>query len=334
MKRMLLRLALAAAVILALPNISAAEITADAAAVNSASAASATKLTNVRGQTVIKKNTVIAENEVLYVRSGGRLFINEGVTLTIKGQLKCADGGEIYVKGNIKTKENSRMSISGKMKILSTGCVTLGGKLAVNPTGTIKGFGTLKVENLFSDINCRGSVTAKIKAPKPVTKDGVTTVGGIIIANKKYDLPKDYGTGLDRETYLAYLKMKKASGYDMTIVSGFRSYEKQEQVFEYWCSIDGYDRAVTYSALPGQSEHQTGLALDISSLQQSYGETEEGIWLKENCWQYGFIIRYPKGKEKITGYMYEPWHVRYLGTSTAKLVYDSGLTLEEFLGIA
>ena len=73
--------------------------------------------------------------------------------------------------------------------------------------------------------------------------------------------------------------------------------------------------------------------MDLDAFEESYGETPEGIWLAENCWRYGFIIRYPKGKEEITGYTYEPWHVRYLGKSTAKLVYDSGLTLEEFLNV-
>lgn len=326
------RAALALSMLLSLPLLSVPRLgsSAEAAAVS----AENVTVTNVKKQLVISKNTVIAEDEILYVRKGGKLYINEGVTLTIKGQLKCAEGGEIYSRGTIDSKAGSSVSISGKAKLLSTGSLALRGKLAVNKTGVVKGLGTLKVMNLFSDINCKGTVTAKIKAPKPVKKDGVTTVGGIIVANKKYDLPEDYGNGLDRNTYSAFLKMKEASGYDMTIVSGFRSYEKQKSVFEYWCSVDGYETACTYSALPGQSEHQTGLALDITSLNQSYGTTPEGKWLAANCWQYGFILRYPKGKESITGYMYEPWHVRYLGTSTAKLVYDSGLTLEEFLGIS
>lgn len=323
------RAALALATVLLLTPVPAATAgqTAQAAAV-------AENITNVKKQLVITKNTVIGENEILYVRKGGKLYINEGVTLTIKGQLKCAEGGEIYSRGCIDSMKGSIVSISGKAKLLSTSSLKLRGKLSVNKTGIVKGLGTLKVMNLFSDISCKGTVTAKITAPKPVKKDGVTTVGGIIVANKQYDLPEDYGNGLDRNTYSAFLKMKEASGYDMTIVSGFRSYEKQKSVFEYWCSIDGYETACTYSALPGQSEHQTGLAIDITSLNQSYGTTDEGKWLAANCWQYGFILRYPKGKESITGYMYEPWHVRYLGTSTAKLVYDSGLTLEEFLGIA
>ena len=225
-------------------------------------------------------------------------------------------------------------SVTGKVKIQKNGVFTQGGTLRVNKGGNVFGLGTLEVVNNFSDIVCKGTVKSKIKAPAPVETDGVTTIGGVIIVNRQFDLPKDYGDGLTDETYSAYLKMREASGYDMSIVSGFRSYEKQKATFAYWASIDGAEVADTYSAQPGHSEHQTGLAMDISSLRQSYGETSEGKWLAEHCWEYGFLLRYPKGSEKITGYIYEPWHVRYLGTSTAKLLHDSGLTLEEFLGVA
>ena len=146
----------------------------------------------------------------------------------------------------------------------------------MNKGGNVFGLGTLEVVNNFSDIVCKGTVKSKIKAPAPVETDGVTTIGGVIIVNRQFDLPKDYGDGLTDETYSAYLKMREASGYDMSIVSGFRSYEKQKATFAYWASIDGAEVADTYSAQPGHSEHQTGLAMDISSLRQSYGETPEG----------------------------------------------------------
>ena len=96
---------------------------------------------------------------------------------------------------------------------------------------------------------------------------------------------------------------------------------------------DGQEAADRYSARPGHSEHQSGLAFDLNDLSESFGRTKEGIWLRENCWKYGFIIRYPEDKESITGYMYEPWHVRYIGNDSAKAVYESGLCLEEYLGI-
>jgi hypothetical protein len=257
----------------------------------------------------------------------------DGVTLTVKGTLKCANGGEIYARGTIDAKSGSTVTIGGKLKILSMGGMSLGGSMSVTSSGEVKGAGKLSVLNNFSDINCKGTVTAKIVPPEPITKDGVTTVGGVLIVNKKYTLPEDYGSGLKKSAYSALLKMREASGYKMTIVSGFRSYAKQVEVYDYWCEIDGAETAATYSSLPGHSEHQSGLSMDITSLNTSYANTAEGKWLAENCYKYGFIIRYPKGKDTITGYSYEPWHIRYLGISTAKLVHDSGLTLEEFLGV-
>jgi LAS superfamily LD-carboxypeptidase LdcB len=95
----------------------------------------------------------------------------------------------------------------------------------------------------------------------------------------------------------------------------------------------GKDATDTFSARPGHSEHQTGMAMDIIEASSAFEGTPAAIWLAENCYKYGFIIRYPKGKENITGYKYEPWHIRYLGKDTAWAVYNSGLTLEEYLGI-
>ena len=96
---------------------------------------------------------------------------------------------------------------------------------------------------------------------------------------------------------------------------------------------DGQSEADTYSARPGHSEHQTGLALDINYADSWFDNTAEARWIAENCADYGFILRYPKGKEDKTGYMYESWHVRYVGKELARKVTDSGLCLEEYLGI-
>jgi LAS superfamily LD-carboxypeptidase LdcB len=117
------------------------------------------------------------------------------------------------------------------------------------------------------------------------------------------------------------------------MISGFRSYSTQNTLYNKYVARDGKAEADRYSARPGHSEHQTGLAFDLNSLDQSFENTKEGKWLAENCWKYGFIIRYPKGKESVTGYMFEPWHVRYLGKEVAKKVYESGKCLEEYLGI-
>lgn len=166
--------------------------------------------------------------------------------------------------------------------------------------------------------------------------EGRMYINDILVVNKTYSIPEDYAPGIDPEAQAAFDEMESAAadeGISLWIRSGYRSYSYQKQLYENYAAKDGYAEADTYSARPGHSEHQTGLAFDLNSLSTSFGETAEGKWLAENCWKYGFIIRYPQGKEEITGYQYEPWHVRYLGKDVAKDVYDSGLTLEEYLGI-
>ena len=169
-----------------------------------------------------------------------------------------------------------------------------------------------------------------------VTVGGITYVNGILIANKTYSLPADYDPGVDSEAYDAFCELQEAAAKDglgMTIVSGYRSYSTQEALYNKYVSRDGKAEADRYSARPGHSEHQTGLAFDINNASSSFTDTPEAKWLAENCWKYGFILRYPEGKEEITGYMYESWHIRYLGREWAKTIYDSGLTLEEYFGI-
>lgn len=244
---------------------------------------------------------VISEN--ITVNSGDEIRIGKDEVLRIDGDVELL--GDIYVEG----------------------------KLIVGENAVISGTGVVHIVNSFDDIDCRGTVSAKIDAPEPIEKDGVTYVGGILVVNKKYSLPKNYGNGLNAQLNAAVSAMRKDSGFSMKIASGFRSYALQESVFAYWCSVDGVEVASTYSARPGQSEHQSGLAADITSCDSSYANTPEAKWLAENCYKYGVIIRYPKDKSDITGYIYEPWHIRYLGKSTAKLVHDSGLCLEEFLEI-
>ena len=310
-----------------------AEAEAETAASNTVEVMFSSGSRKITGKYVISRDTVLPEGTTLTVRNGGKLYIMPGTEFMVNGTLKVAAGGSVFVQGGLNVHKTGKISCTGRLKIQKSGCLSLDGKLAVNKGGNVLGQGTLAVLNEFSDISCKGTVTARIKAPGPIQQDGVTTVGGVIIVNREFDLPEDYGDGLDSAAYSAYLKMKKASGYDMEIVSGFRSYQKQKETFAYWESIDGYEKASRYSAQPGHSEHQTGLAMDITSLSQSYGKTPEGKWLAAHCWEYGFLLRYPKNSESITGYIYEPWHVRYLGKSTAKLLHDSGLTLEEFLGV-
>lgn len=171
---------------------------------------------------------------------------------------------------------------------------------------------------------------------KSVVK-GLTYIDGILIANKSYSLPKTYNPGVDKAANDAFISMKKAarkSNINLWIVSGFRSYSYQKTLYNSYVSYHGKANADRYSARAGYSEHQTGLAFDLNNASQSFSGTREAKWIEKNCYKYGFIIRYPKGKEHKTGYMYEPWHVRYVGKDIAKSVYISKKCLEEYLGIS
>lgn len=134
----------------------------------------------------------------------------------------------------------------------------------------------------------------------------------------------------------AFEKMCEAAKKDNITIyngSGYRSYNYQKSLYNRYVSIDGLKAAETYSARPGYSEHQTGLALDIINGRGFFisHTDKEYTWLINNSYKYGFILRYPKGKENITGYMYEEWHFRYLGLDVAKKVYDSNITYDEYI---
>lgn len=166
--------------------------------------------------------------------------------------------------------------------------------------------------------------------------DGITYVDGIIIANKTYSLPESYDPGLNSEAFEAFNELiagASKDGLKIYLCSGYRSYQDQYQLYNKYAQERGTAAADEVSARPGFSEHQTGLAIDVNYTEFSFADTEEGKWLAEHCSEYGFIIRFPKGKEKQTGFEYEPWHIRYVGVDTAKKITESGLCLEEYLGI-
>lgn len=178
-----------------------------------------------------------------------------------------------------------------------------------------------------------------------------------ILVNKKHALPEDYVPSdlvkpnvhcmkdtilLKKEAALAIEEMFNAAsdeGYSLSIGSAYRSYDYQKNLYNNYVKRDGEEAANRYSAKPGQSEHQTGLAVDLARkdgycyLSNCFKDTDEGKWLKENAYLYGFILRYPEEKEEITGYIFEPWHYRYVGKEEALKIYQSGLTIEEYYDI-
>lgn len=129
----------------------------------------------------------------------------------------------------------------------------------------------------------------------------------------------------------------RKDGINLSILSAFRSYDYQKNLYNSYVSKDGVSEADRYSARPGHSEHQTGLAVDLGNgqcdLQTCFGETPAGKWLQKHSYEYGFIIRYGKGQENLTSYQYEPWHLRYVGADLAYQLQTNSQTLEQFFGL-
>lgn len=225
--------------------------------------------------------------------------------------------------GDIKNK----VKVKGKVNTKRSGTYKLTYKVSDSSGNTDEKTRTVIVKD---------KTQSTIKSPEIKVLNGITYVEGILLVNKTYHLPKNYDPKVNKEALKNLKKMQadaKALGLSLPLVSGYRSYETQEKLHDKYVKKDGEEVASTYSAKPGESEHQTGLAFDIGSVDRSFANTIEAKWIEENSYLYGFIVRYPKGKTDITGYIYEPWHVRYLGEKTAKDVYLSGLTLEEYLGV-
>ena len=126
-------------------------------------------------------------------------------------------------------------------------------------------------------------------------------------------------------------------GFDIRVRSAYRSYDEQAATYQYWVNILGEAEAQRQSARPGHSEHELGTTADFTSssvgyeLSSAFGDTDEGRWLRDNAYRYGFVLSYPPGNEEITGYIYEPWHFRYIGVEMARAQVNSGLALVEFL---
>ena len=170
-----------------------------------------------------------------------------------------------------------------------------------------------------------------------------TYIKDVLIASKKYPLPSTYAPGESEEAREAFEELAAEAlldGFKLTAFSTYRSFDYQTGLYQRYVDKDGEAEADRYSARPGYSEHQTGLAFDIGEqdvtedwASERFGETEAGKWTAANAYRFGFIMRYPDGKEFITGYMYEPWHFRYVGVEIAESIYKNNSTLEEYLDI-
>lgn len=187
-----------------------------------------------------------------------------------------------------------------------------------------------KVQNIIK--------TTYVEGAKPLY------INGVLIANKTYRLPPtfDNNTDIAREAEEKFEEMKsdaKKDSLHLNAFSVYRSYQRQETLYSNYVARDGQAAADRYSARPGASEHQTGLAFDIGGTDTSryastrFDGTAEANWLKDNAYKYGFVLRYMEGKEDITGYMHESWHYRYVTTDYSTEIHNTGLTIEEYFGL-
>ena len=184
------------------------------------------------------------------------------------------------------------------------------------------------------------------------TKKSDTSKGILMLTNKFYSLDNTYDSStmasvskqysygenqmVTEETFNAFLNMfnaAKKENLTLIINSSFRSFEEQDEIYNYYKSINGEEYANKIAAKAGFSEHQTGMAIDIQtygSTAKTFEEFDEFKWLQDNAHKYGFILRYPKDKEYLTGYEYESWHYRYVGVKVATYIYQNNITFDEY----
>lgn len=202
----------------------------------------------------------------------------------------------------------------------------------------------LNLSKIITDVNSNLDKTKYEDTEKTNIEDD-----NLMLVNKYYYLTEDYtpndlvtltskyNTGINskmrKEAANQFMKMSDAATLDNITIknaSGYRSYQYQVNLYDKYVERDGKKAADTYSARPGFSEHQTGLVTDINQIDNSFENTDAFKWLQDNAYKYGFILRFPKDKEDVTGYQYEPWHYRYVGEYAAEKIHDENLTLEEY----
>ncbi|KQU19215.1 D-alanyl-D-alanine carboxypeptidase [Bacillus sp. Leaf13] len=270
-----------------------------------------------------------------YVKISNSSSSTETVTYTATANLNVRTGPSTANKIITTVKQGTKLTVTGK---------NVNGWLKVSLNGQT-GYVSSKYVKISNSSSDAIQVVAK---PESIP----------VLVNKKNKLPENYvpkdlvytsipftfkekteKRKMRSEAAAAISKLfteSKKQGVSLLGVSAYRSHATQVALFDSYVKRDGYAKAITYSALPGTSEHETGLAIDVTggngkcAAQDCFGGTKEAKWLQAHADDYGFIIRYPKGKESVTGYKYEPWHLRYVGKSIAQTIMSQGITLEEY----
>ncbi len=224
-----------------------------------------------------------------------------------------------------------------------------GGQTDESGEGTSDGGASLKEKhkNVVKEVNGRTIIMNPANILSVVNKtQGLPadyTPGDLVIPEVPFpfegDIPKKY---MRKEAAGALEEMFKAASIDgvhLMAISGYRPYKRQKELFDQKAAQVGEEAANEVVAFPGESEHQTGLTMDVSSvsygyrLETDFGDMPGGEWIAQHAHRFGFIVRYPEGKEEITGYQYEPWHLRYVGKDAAAEIHEQDMTLEEYMGM-
>lgn len=270
---------------------------------------------------------------------------------------------KLQLTASLDNGKNKDVTSDAQYESSQTGTISVGsdGTIRVTPNTPIGEEAEITAQYDSKKKDCKVIVKYSLAATVQINDDNIPVVTNpdsiYVVVNKHRDLPSNYipklvkpsvtfaAPGNEDKNHMRPTAAKalesmfataKQDGITLNAVSGYRSYKTQQGLFNYYVKVQGLATAEKFSAHPGQSEHQTGLAMDVSSpgyhdqLEDGFGDTPAGKWLAAHCADYGFIIRYPKGKEKITGYAYEPWHVRYVGKDLAKDIMAQGIALEEF----
>ncbi|MBQ3511360.1 MAG: M15 family metallopeptidase [Bacilli bacterium] len=190
---------------------------------------------------------------------------------------------------------------------------------------------SLRRENTTYNINTQNVINYKYILVNKGNKLNNDFIPENLVKVKRCSLGNFY---LEEEAAYAYESMCVDlinKGLNISITSAYRSYDEQKELYNTYLKLYGKSYVDKYVAIPGCSEHQTGLAVDLESLEYDiFKNSQEYLWVKENSYKYGFIIRYQKGREKITGYSAEEWHIRYVGKKTAEYIYKNNITFEEY----
>jgi len=273
------------------------------------------------GETIDLNNFKI---EAVY-KSGKTEEINENISYTTNGDILKNENDKIIVSDNALTADSGILSISYE-GVKSDIRIRVFNVLQDN----INKEGMVINESAYDMVVNKSRNLSSSYVPEDlVPLDGIPTT----LQNPEVNQLRKVAYEALKEMFL---KAKEEKSFELYARSGYRSYNTQVDLYNSYVSNHGQEAADKFSAKPGQSEHQTGLAMDITCeamnylLDDTFFDTEEGKWVAENAHRFGFVIRYPKGKEDVTGYQYEPWHLRYVGETLAKEIYENQLTLEEY----